>query len=401
MATLSYIVRPAGMAAALIGIAACTTASETGGAAEGAVGTSRSALIEAAQELRGTNNGDKSIILTFDDGPGPMAVTGELSGWLKDRGIKATFFVNGACIHETSLANNSCDWPVEDADDVLRKIVADGHLLANHTTTHRSLTGESDGYNVIPRNQWVRDITETDDAIKDLVPAGRFFFRPPYGDWSSDAYDVLNDSPMRKYIGPVYWNVGGGPTDGSRAADWECWDPYAGKNYTTKKCGDLYLKEIRNMGGGIVLMHEAKGNSSNHSFSHGVGNTVDMVKYIVPILEDEGWSFKQLTEDADIAPLLPQCAAGTFDSGGNCTPCSTCRSGTSKACTATSDAVCIGGATNNESLAGTGTASTSASNATKSAEAAKADGGCNAGGAGGGSWGIALAALALIRRRRA
>lgn len=398
MATVSYIVRNLGLATGVVALAAaCTTVTDAG--AE--VGTTRSALIEAAEELKGTNNGDKSIILTFDDGPGPMDVTGELSGWLRDRGIKATFFVNGACVKSTRLSNNSaCDYPIEDADEVLRKITADGHLVANHTTTHRSLTGASDGYNVIPEREWVKDITETDDAIKEYVPTNRFFFRPPYGDWSSNAHDVLQDSPMKKYIGPVYWNVGGGPTDGSRAADWECWDPYAGKSYTSKRCGDLYLKEIRNMGGGIVLMHEAKGNTGNHAVSHGVGNTVDMVKYIVPILENEGWTFKPLWEDADIVDLLPKCAAGTFDSGGTCKTCSTCRSGTSQACTATSDAVCIGGATNNESLAGTGTASTSTGNTAKDGEAAKTDAGCNAGGAGAGSWGLALAALALIRRRR-
>ncbi|HEY8431505.1 MAG TPA: hypothetical protein VIL20_24160, partial [Sandaracinaceae bacterium] len=57
----------------------------------------------------GDSLGDKELVLTFDDGPGPADVTGELSSWLASRPtpIRATFFVNGACIAQTTLSPNS------------------------------------------------------------------------------------------------------------------------------------------------------------------------------------------------------------------------------------------------------------------------------------------------------
>src|SRR5688572_24825544 len=45
-------------------------------------------------------------VLTFDDGP--SAVTAELSTWLAARptAIRATFFIDGACVSATALAPN-------------------------------------------------------------------------------------------------------------------------------------------------------------------------------------------------------------------------------------------------------------------------------------------------------
>ena len=363
----------------------------------------RSALVEESQQISGTNNGDKVLILTFDDGPGPMEVTGELSGWLRDQGIHATFFVNGACIAATNLANNSaCDEPIDGALEVLQKVTADGHLVGNHTTTHRSLTGENDAQDVIPRSEWVKDITETDDDIKSVVPWNKFFFRAPFGDFSSDVYDTLSDTPMAKYIGPVYWNAGGGPTDSTRAADWECWDPNAGLNYSTKKCGDLYLKEIRALGNGIVLMHDAKGNTDNHSLKSGVGNTADMVKYIVPILQSEGYTFKPLWEDVDVTPLMAKCDAACLEcSGPSATECTKCPAGqflNGSTCSAAPSNGAV-----NESIAGaTSPVGTKTANgATPSSSAAS---GCSAAPSTTTSalstCGLALAALLLVRRRR-
>lgn len=397
------MVRTGGLATlAVLFAGACTAGEPSPAPRADHLEATHSALVEESQQISGTNNGDKVLILTFDDGPGPMEVTGELSGWLRDRGIHATFFVNGACIKETSLANNSaCDEPIDGALEVMQKVTADGHLVGNHTTTHRSLTGENDT-STIPRSQWVRDITETDDDIKSVVPWNKFLFRAPFGDFSSDVYDALSDTPMAKYVGPIYWNAGGGPTDSTRAADWECWDPNAGLNYTTKRCGDLYLKEIRAVGNGIVLMHEAKGNTDNHSLKSGVGNTVDMVKYIVPILEDEGYTFKPLWEDADVAPMLAKCDAACAEcSGPSSTECTKCAPGqylNGSTCSTTPGTGAV-----NESIAGNASP-LGAKPSGDTTTAKSADSGCNAAPASTTSalatTGLALGALALLRRRR-
>ena len=62
----------------------------------------------------------------------------------------------------------------------------------------------------------------------------------------------------------------------------------------------------------------------------GVGNTVDMVKYIVPILEGEGFTFKAIDEDPEIAAVLPKCDPGcpAACTGPGPEECTTCEAGT-------------------------------------------------------------------------
>jgi peptidoglycan/xylan/chitin deacetylase (PgdA/CDA1 family) len=318
-------------------------------------------LVAAPELYTGGNFGAKELVLTFDDGPGPLGVTGELSTWLKNRParIRATFFVNGACIAATGLPNNSCGTPVPGAAAVLGQVTNDGHLVANHTTTHRDITG-------IPSGERIQELAETDALISAYVPWNRFLFRAPFGAWNASVHGTVSVSAMDKYVGPIYWTVGGGPTDQSgsatKAADWECWQ----LGYTTRQCGDRYLTETRAVGRGIVLMHDPYGTTSNHDIDNGVGNTVDMVKYIVPILEGEGFTFRAIDDDPQIAAALPACNAscatcsgpgadqctsctsGSYASGGSCSACSACAAGSTyqtAACTATTNTVCAACAT--------------------------------------------------------
>ena len=67
--------------------------------------------------------GAKLLAITFDDGPGKY--TGALLDGLAERGVHATFFVNGV---------NASGWP-----ETLKRIVNEGHQLANHTYNHKNL----------------------------------------------------------------------------------------------------------------------------------------------------------------------------------------------------------------------------------------------------------------------
>ena len=66
----------------------------------------------------------KSIALTFDDGPHPEN-TPRILDILKDKGVKATFFVIG---------KNAEKYP-----DLLRRIDAEGHIVGNHSYSHNQL----------------------------------------------------------------------------------------------------------------------------------------------------------------------------------------------------------------------------------------------------------------------
>jgi peptidoglycan-N-acetylglucosamine deacetylase len=228
---------------------------------EGGNGYSADDLVSEGQ-LTGRDLGAKEIALTFDDGPGPR--TAELSAYLREQSIPAAFFINGK--------------NVPGRQNVLTQLIADGHIVANHTQNHLQLTK-------LASSAAVNEIIQTDNFIVQSGQTGPFLLRPPFGAWSGSIARAANQTAMRKYVGSVFWDIGGDVT-ASSAADWACWS--AKYSYSVKQCGDLYLKETRSRGRGIVLMHDI------HSPS------VDMVKQIVPVLKAEGFRFVQLTEAPSI-----------------------------------------------------------------------------------------------------
>jgi peptidoglycan/xylan/chitin deacetylase (PgdA/CDA1 family) len=250
--------------------------------------------------LRGSSMAPKSLALTFDDGPGPR--TKQLSLFLKNQGIQAAFFVNGRSMGP-------------DAAEILNQVVEDGHLVANHTETHRSLTGTATATARPTDAEVFQELNDTDVRIDPFVPSKRFLFRPPYGDYDDVTLTSLLPTPMNKYVGPILWDVGDKMDEAAgRAADWECWQDGAdGKRLPMKACGDLYITEIKHASRGIVLMHDPYFNELDPEQL----GTVDMVMYMVPILKEAGFSFTRVDKVPDIAALLPPLPPDeTIDGGG-------------------------------------------------------------------------------------
>lgn len=99
------------------------------------------------------------IAITFDDGP-VVPNTPRLLDMLAARGIKATFFTVG--------------YNVQRNPNIIRRIVAEGHEIANHTWTHGKLSGMSDGS--------VRsELQRSHDALTGISGVAPRMFRPPYG----------------------------------------------------------------------------------------------------------------------------------------------------------------------------------------------------------------------------
>jgi peptidoglycan-N-acetylglucosamine deacetylase len=237
----------------------------------------------SAAPIFGTSLGTKQLALTFDDGPASRTL--ELSTYLKGKGIRAGFFINGFRVPAGAAGTN-----------LLAQLVADGHVIANHTQTHVSLTSPPPAAATM-----IKELSDTDVIIAPFVPNNRFMFRAPFGDWNQNAYNTLQASAMSKYVGHIEWEYGGERTANS-AADWACWQQ--NPKLSSKDCGDLYVKEIDTSATqrGIVLMHDADyGDNTNGA----VGNTIDMVKYMVPILQAKGYTFKRIDEVPTIAALLP------------------------------------------------------------------------------------------------
>jgi peptidoglycan/xylan/chitin deacetylase (PgdA/CDA1 family) len=250
-----------------------------------------------ATNLYGTSLGPKTISLTFDDGPGER--TAELSAYLAAQGIKASFFVNGKMLTGGTA--------------ILGQLVADGHVVANHTQTHTSLTGRATGGQPLTAPQIVAEVTQTDTLIAPFVPGDRFMFRAPYGDFDAQSAAALDASPMKKYVGPINWDIGDHMGPG-QAADWDCWIPGADNAVLTpQQCGDRYVAEIDAVGRGVVLMHDPYFVVDDPAHP----GTVDMVKYVVPILKAKGYTFVRIDEVPEIAALLPALAP---DAGSDASP---------------------------------------------------------------------------------
>lgn len=78
---------------------------------------------EIKEMMTGSYKGDKKIaFLTFDDGPN-TSITPQVLDTLKEKNVKATFFVVGKFINETS-------------GEVLKRIYNEGHAVATHSYTH-------------------------------------------------------------------------------------------------------------------------------------------------------------------------------------------------------------------------------------------------------------------------
>ena len=99
------------------------------------------------------------VAMTFDDGPHPEN-TPRLLDMLKARDVKATFFVVGTNVKR---------YP-----HIARRIVAEGHEIANHTVSHGNLTKMSSA-------EITKELTIAHQSIQSATGVSPRVMRPPYG----------------------------------------------------------------------------------------------------------------------------------------------------------------------------------------------------------------------------
>jgi peptidoglycan/xylan/chitin deacetylase (PgdA/CDA1 family) len=202
------------------------------------VGASRSELAEAAARVPAAPvslwspghgphtkfepaSGPRELLLSFDDGP-DLKGTPLILEELDRRGLKAVFFVTGwrfAGQRPEDLARR----------DLVRKIAAHGHLVANHTFTHHDLCqnpGERDAE--IDSNA---ALIEATTGIKPLL------FRAPYGGYCQSLEAALT----AREVPDVGWNL----------------DPQDWKNHREEDVYNYLVAKVSRMRGrGILLLHD-------------------------------------------------------------------------------------------------------------------------------------------------
>lgn len=173
-----------------------------------------------------------SIAITFDDGPSGR-YTGRLLDGLKERNVKASFFLIG----ENAEKN-----PV-----LVERIYKEGHLIGNHTYSHVQMTHLSE-------EAAVREIEKTDQVISAITGEHVAYMRPPFGAWQREL-------EVRMEVLPVLWSV----------------DPL---DWTTENVDEIVSKVVTEVEeGDIILLHDCYASS------------VEAALRIVDILQKEGYEF--------------------------------------------------------------------------------------------------------------
>jgi len=150
---------------------------------------------------------NKSIFITFDDGPIPE-VTPWVLDTLKRFDAKATFFC---------LGKN-----VESNPEIYQRILTEGHAVGNHTHNH------VDGWK-IGKRRYVANINKCSEWVDSRL------FRPPYGRLLPAHYKMIKNN-----YSVVMWNVLCGDFD---------------KRLTGERCVDNVI--LNTKPGSIILFHDS------------------------------------------------------------------------------------------------------------------------------------------------
>ena len=169
---------------------------------------------------------EKTLYLTFDDGPTP-----EITDWvlacLKKYNAKATFF----CIGKN----------VEQYPDIFVNIVNDAHTIGNHTFNH--LKGwETNTKDYIENTMMCNYVLQIQNPKSSVVN----LFRPPYGRIKPKQAKLLIEEGFKI----IMWSV--------LSVDWD-------KNISEQKC---YNNVVNNSGSGdIVVFHDSTKAFKNLQFA--------------------------------------------------------------------------------------------------------------------------------------
>lgn len=177
------------------------------------------------EEIIGTELPKKTVVLTFDDGPHKV-YSDEIAAILKQYDVPGVFFSVGSNIGSVDAGGHA---KLGTGATVSRRLVAAGHVLANHSFSHKQLARVND--------ETVKtEILHADLLLKTLDKNRAPLFRFPYGAKSSAGMETLSQANLKS----VMWNID--------SLDWA--DP------VPSSIADRVLRSIDKEGRGIILFHD-------------------------------------------------------------------------------------------------------------------------------------------------
>ena len=198
-------------------------------------------LIDITPAIRSVPTSQKVVALTFDDGPIDNT-TSEILKILKEKNIKATFFVIGEQVKQFPM--------------LVREEIADGHEVGSHTYSHPNLTK-------LRKNQLEEELDKTEQIILTVAPKP-ILFRPPEGFYNDTIIQLARNNG---YL-TVLWSID--------TKDWR-----------SPPVGDIVNSVLKNIKpGSIILLHDGRDPSP----------TPEAVEFIIDSLQALGYEFVTVSQ---------------------------------------------------------------------------------------------------------
>nr|WP_284700629.1 polysaccharide deacetylase family protein [Thermoanaerobacterium sp. R66] len=183
---------------------------------------------------------DKRVAISFDASWGSDK-TERLLQILKDKNVKATFFLTGLWIDK---------YP-----ELVKKIYEEGHDVENHSNTHPHMTQLSD-------SEMANEIKACEEKLVKITGQKPYLFRPPYGDYNDR---VIETAKSLGYY-TIQWDVD--------SLDWRGLD--------TEAIINRVLPNVKK--GSIILFH------NNGQF------TPEAIPYIIDKLKENGYQIVPISQ---------------------------------------------------------------------------------------------------------
>ncbi len=187
---------------------------------------------------------DKRMYLTFDCGYEYKNLTASILDTLKAKNVKAAFFC-------------TLDY-LEDHPNFVRRMIDEGHIVGNHSTTHPDFT-------TISRTKMAEELYITHKYLIDNFGYEAKYFRFPTGAFSESALELVTSVGYKS----VFWSVAHADWDTSK-------QPSADSAHNTVTS--------RYHGGAVILLHAVSTANTN-----ALGRMIDTA-------HAQGYTFKTLDD---------------------------------------------------------------------------------------------------------
>lgn len=200
--------------------------------------------------------GKKIAYLTFDDGP--SETTEQILDILKEKGVKATFFLIGEEIRDNRI-------------EIVKREIKEGHSVGVHTQCHR----QNEIYSTY--EDFEKDFMMAYEKIEKVTGEFPVLHRYPWGSTNG-------------MLRPFYTKAQNHLTSlGIRSYDWNC----SGEDSVGKPSHQSILKNIKKDYGRytqpIILLHDS---SQTKKTAEVLGEVIDMIK-------EDGYEFRSLESRMD------------------------------------------------------------------------------------------------------